>query len=107
MEQVKNQVEEIPKKKWRHILIEYFMEIIQAEQNLDSLRQSLNQQNNFSVQNIFNILDNDNKGYLTLGDFLNFLEHSAIFSRVLRPTPREGIFTTLQNAILSFGFTIR
>ena len=78
MKQEKNQVEEIPKMKWRHILIEYFMEIIQAEQNLDSLRQSLNQQNNFSVQNIFNILDNDNKGYLTLGDFLYFLSSHSI-----------------------------
>ena len=78
MEQEKNQVEEMPKKKWRHILIEYFMEIIQAEQNLDSLRQSLNQQNNFSVQNIFNNLDNDNKGYLTLGDFIKFLSSHSI-----------------------------
>ena len=66
------------KKKWRFLLLDYFTDIIQYEQNLDSLRQSLSQQNNFSIENIFNSLDNDQKGYLTLGDFLKFLSDHSI-----------------------------
>ena len=66
------------KKKWRFLLLDYFTDIIQYEQNLDSLRQSLSQQNNFSIENIFNSLDNEQKGYLTLGDFLKFLSDHSI-----------------------------
>ena len=79
---MKSEVNNIPKedlkKKWRFLLIDYFTDIIQYEQNLDSLRQSLSKQNNFSIENIFNSLDNGQKGYLTLGDFLKFLSYHSI-----------------------------
>ena len=69
---------EVQKKKWRYHLLDYFTDIIQSEQNLDSLRQTLTQQNNFSAINIFNYLDNDNKGYITLEDFIKFFSSHSI-----------------------------
>ena len=62
MKSMKNtKLNEVQKKKWRYHLLDYFTDIIQSEQNLDSLRQTLTQQNNFSAINIFNYLDNDNQ----------------------------------------------
>ena len=78
METKENIQKEMPKKKWRYLLIDYFTDIIQTEENLDSLRQSLAQQENFSIQNIFNNLDNDQKGYITLGDLIKFLSSHSI-----------------------------
>ena len=80
MESENNIQKEIPKKKWRYILLDYFTEIIQFEENIDSLRQSLSQQNTFSIQNIFNHLDNDQKGYITLADLIKFLSSHSIES---------------------------
>ena len=79
METKENNIQkEMPKKKWRYLLIDYFTDIIQTEENLDSLRQSLAQQDNFSIQNIFNNLDNDQKGYISLGDLIKFLSAQSI-----------------------------
>ena len=79
MEAEENNIpKEMPKKKWRFLLMDYFTDIIQIEENLDSLRQSLTQQDNFSFQNIFNNLDNDQKGYITLGDLIKFLSAHSI-----------------------------
>ena len=78
MESEKNIEKEQPKKKWREILVEYFIEIIKYEEYLESLRQSLLQQNNISISNIFNYLDNDSKGYITLGDLIKFLSSHSI-----------------------------
>ena len=74
----KDQPKEPQTKKWRYLLLDYFTDIIQYEQNLDSLHQSLNQQNNFSCLNLFYNLDNDNKGYIGLGDIINFLSSHSI-----------------------------
>ena len=41
----KDKPKEPQTKKWRYLLLDYFTDIIQYEQNLDSLHQSLNQQN--------------------------------------------------------------
>ena len=71
-------MEETQNKKWRYHLLGYFTDIIQSEQNLDSLRQTLSQQNNFSIENLFNYLDNENKGYITLEDFIKFLSANSI-----------------------------
>ena len=79
MEAEENNIpKEMPKKKWRFLLMDYFTDIIQIEENLDSLRQSLDQQDNFSIENIFNNLDNDQKGYITLGDLIKFLSAHSI-----------------------------
>ena len=79
METKENNIQkEMPKKKWRYLLMDYFTDIIQTEENLDSLRQSLAQQDNFSIQNIFNNLDNDQKGYISLGDLIKFLSSHSI-----------------------------
>ena len=74
----KNIPKENPQKKWRYHLLDYFTDIEQVEQTLDSLRQSLSQQNNFSAQNIFNYLDNEQKGYITLGDLIKFFSSHSI-----------------------------
>ena len=79
MKSMKNsKVNEVQKKKWRYHLLDYFTDIIQSEQNLDSLRQALAQRNNFSAINIFNYLDNDNKGYITLEDLIKFFSSHSI-----------------------------
>ena len=79
MKSIKNpKLNELQKKKWRYYLLDYFTDIFQIEQNLDSLRQALNQQNNFSAINIFNYLDNDNKGYITLEDLIKFFSSHSI-----------------------------
>ena len=73
-----NNPKEIPKKKWRYHLLDYFTEIMQYEEILQSLRQSLSQQDNFSIHNIFNNIDNEQKGYITLGDIIQFLSSHSI-----------------------------
>ena len=65
-------------KKWIELLVLYFSTIKEYEGKIESLRISLNQQNNFSSKALFNYLDNNSKNFISLDDFIKFLEDNSI-----------------------------
>ena len=65
-------------KKWIESLVLYFSTIKEYEEKIESLRISLNQQNNFSSKALFNYLDNNSKNFISLDDFIKFLEDNSI-----------------------------
>ena len=48
------------------------------EEKIESLRQSLYQQNNFTSKSLFNYLDNPSKSFISLDDFIKFLQDNSI-----------------------------
>ena len=65
-------------RQWVDFLILYFATIKEYEGKIEPLRISLNQQNNFSPKSLFNYLDNNSKNFLSLDDFIKFLQDNSI-----------------------------
>ena len=65
-------------RKWVDLLVLYFTTIKEYEDKIESLRISLNQQNNFSVRALFNHLDKNSKNFISLDDFIKFLQDNSI-----------------------------
>ena len=65
-------------RKWVDLLVLYFTTIKEYEDKIESLRISLNQQNNFSVRALFNYLDKNSKNFISLDDFIKFLQDNSI-----------------------------
>jgi Ca2+-binding EF-hand superfamily protein len=68
----------ISSRQWVDLLASYFNTIKEHEDKIESLRIALNQQNNFSVKSLFDHLDNNSKNFLTLDDFIKFLQNNSI-----------------------------
>jgi Ca2+-binding EF-hand superfamily protein len=68
----------ISSRQWVDLLASYFNTIKEHEDKIESLRIALNQQNNFSVKSLFEHLDNNSKNFLTLDDFIKFLQDNSI-----------------------------
>ena len=65
-------------KKWRDLLLSYFLNIKVYESKIDSLRTNLNQLQNFSVNALFQILDQNSKSFISLTDLINFCQNNNI-----------------------------
>ena len=68
----------ISSRQWVDLLVSYFNTIKEYEDKIESLRISLNQQNNFSVRALFNHLDKNSKNFISLDDFIKFLQDNSI-----------------------------
>ena len=69
-------MEQINSKEWLSSLLSYFMNIKTIDDNIELLRVKLKDNN---IQNsLFNYLDRDNKGFLLLKDFIQFLDEMKI-----------------------------
>ena len=68
----------ISSRQWVDLLASYFNTIKEHEDKIESLRIALNQQNDFSVKSLFEHLDNNSKNFLTLDDFIKFLQDNSI-----------------------------
>ena len=65
-------------KEWLSSLISYFMSIKSIDDNIETLRISLNSQNDFTPNQLFKYLDLNNKDLLLLNDFVRFLNEMQI-----------------------------
>ena len=65
-------------RKWRDLLLSYFQNIKDYENKIDSLRTNLNQLQNFSVDALFQILDQNSKSFISLTDLINFCQNNNI-----------------------------
>ena len=65
-------------RQWVDLIILYFKTIKEYEDKIEPLRISLNQENNFSCKSLFNFLDNNSKNFLSLDDFIKFLQDNSI-----------------------------
>ena len=68
----------ISSRQWVDLLVSYFNTIKEYEDKIESLRISLNQQNNFSAKSLFDHLDNNSKNFISLDDFIKFLQDNSI-----------------------------
>ena len=65
-------------KKWIDFIILYFTTIKEYEEKIEPLRISLNQQNNFSSKSLFKYLDSNSKNFISIDDFIKFMEDNSI-----------------------------
>ena len=65
-------------RQWVVLILSYFIAIKEFEEKIESLRQSLFQQNYFTPKSLFNYLDNTSKGFISLDDFIKFLQDNSI-----------------------------
>ena len=77
MEENKKQVNP-SHRQWVDLIISYFTTIKEYEDKIEPLRISLNQENNFSSKSLFNYLDNNSKNFISLDDFIKFLQDNSI-----------------------------
>ena len=65
-------------RQWVDLLLSYFTTIKEFEEKIEPLRQSLYQQNDFTPKSLFNHLDNNSKNFISLDDFIKFLQDNSI-----------------------------
>lgn len=73
-----NKLMNLSHRQWVALILSYFTTIKEFEEKIESLRQSLHQQNNFTPKSLFNYLDNASKGFISLDDFIKFLQDNSI-----------------------------
>ena len=73
-----NKLMNLSHRQWVTLILSYFTTIKEFEEKIESLRQSLYQQNNFTSKSLFNYLDNPSKSFISLDDFIKFLQDNSI-----------------------------
>ena len=63
---------------WVGILLSYFTKLKSIDEEIDKIRVSLCEIEDFSPNILFQYLDKDNKSFLTLKDFISFLNSENV-----------------------------
>lgn len=65
-------------KKWKDLLVSYFVNIKNYEDKISPLRTELIQQNNFSLESLFQLLDQNSKNFISLSDLIKFCNENNV-----------------------------